>query len=398
MSHHKQRILIAGGSHAEIPLIKAAQALGFYVISSGNRPDGLGHQFADEMQLADYSDMEAMLALAKKHRIDAICAGCNDFSALSAAHVAERLNLPGHDSLKTAEIIHHKDAYRKYASGIGIPGPKAAGFSCLKDAVSAVQEFKLPVLVKPVDLTGGKGISKVVHLLGALEALENAFAISKIKRVVIEEFIEGSRHGFSAILRSGKIVFSFSDDEHYHLSPYLVSGASSPTSCSSASIQKIIEYSERIASDLSLVDGIFHVQFIEREPDDPIIIEICRRPPGDLYVELVRHATGAPYSEWIIRAAAGLDISCVQDFPVNGNVTRHCLMAEQNGVFAGFDFDECIRNSIIDSVVWAMVGDIVNDAHNQKLGVIFLKNSCEFNKVSDKERPDLQKLLRAMIL
>ena len=55
--------------------------------------------------------------------------------------------------------------------------------------------------------------------------------MTKAGRIVVEEFISGSRHGFSALLRAGRVVFHFADDEHYHLSPYLVSAASTPSSC-----------------------------------------------------------------------------------------------------------------------------------------------------------------------
>lgn len=368
-----KRLLILGGGYADIPLIKASKALGFYVISCGNRPEDLGHQFADEVRFEDFSDRKAMLLLAKNLQIDAICSGCNDFSALSAAYVAEQLHLPGHDPLEIAELIHHKDSYRKFASALGIPTPKALDFAAISDAISSVRGFKLPVLVKPVDLTGGKGISKIFNLFDATKAIEEAFAISKVKRIVIEEFIVGSRHGFSAILRSGKIVFSFVDDEHYHLSPYLVSGASTPTSCSSASVRQLVSHSQKIAAELELVDGIFHVQFIERAQGDPVIIEICRRAPGDLYVELVRHATGASYAEWIVRAATGLDLSDVRQLPAKRFLTRHCLMAQHSGVFAEFDFDQSVAKSIVDHMIWAKTDDIVCDPSVHKFGIVFVE-------------------------
>ena len=121
MSGRPQRLLIAGGGHADIPQIKAAKALGYHVITSGNRAADLGHRYADECQLEDFSDRDAMLALAKRLEIDAICASCNDFSAISAAYVAEQLGLPGHDSVEITEAIHHKDRYRELALAHGIP-------------------------------------------------------------------------------------------------------------------------------------------------------------------------------------------------------------------------------------------------------------------------------------
>ena len=72
---------------------------------------------------------DAILALARELKISAICACCNDFSALSAAYTAEKLGLPGHDDYRTSQIIHHKDEYRKFASANGIPTPRALSFT-----------------------------------------------------------------------------------------------------------------------------------------------------------------------------------------------------------------------------------------------------------------------------
>ena len=64
-----KKLLLLGGSHAEIPLIQAAQSLGWYVITTGNNRDGLGHPYADKMVFADFSDKDAMLELARDNGI-----------------------------------------------------------------------------------------------------------------------------------------------------------------------------------------------------------------------------------------------------------------------------------------------------------------------------------------
>ena len=175
MISSKKNLLVAGGGYADIPLILSAKQLGYYVISSGNRSDELGHRYSDEYQPADFSDPEAILHLAKQLKVSAICACCNDFSALSTAYAAEQLGLPGHDPYSTSQIIHYKDLYRQFAMKHGIATPRAMGFVNKNDALVSLALFSFPVIIKPVDLTGGKGISTIREWMRRKRELKRPF-------------------------------------------------------------------------------------------------------------------------------------------------------------------------------------------------------------------------------
>ena len=368
----KKKLLFVGGGYADIPLIAAARKLGYYVISSGNRPDEMGHSYSDEYQFADFSDKDCVLDVAAKNKVDAICSCCNDFSALSVAYAAEKLGLPGHDGYETAKIVHHKDSYREFALKNSIPAPRAKGFKDVDNALAGLEEFNFPVMVKPVDLTGGKGISRMDSFEQAHSVVENAFAVSKSKRIVIEEYVSGTRHGFSAMLHDRKVKFFFIDNEYYYKNPYLVAAASCPSLASAEVEKKLVYYCEKIASALALKDGILHVQFILSR-GEPVIIEICRRAPGDLYVQLVKHATGIDYPAWIVKAETGADISGLRQAPPNGIYSRHCLMTDKNGVIKDIVFDKSLKDNIIDKLMWWKPGDLVSDFMTRKFGILFLK-------------------------
>lgn len=390
----KPVILIAGGGHSEVPLIRASQRLGYRVITTGNRPDDLGHVVSDEYFFADYSSYSEMLALARQHEVDAICAGCNDFAALSAAYVAQALGLPGHDSVETAMLIHHKDRFRQLVASLGFPSPRAVAARSVAEAEATVPDLRLPVLVKPVDLTGGKGISKVSapHHLGS--AVESALRRSRSGRVVVEEFIEGTRHGFSCFLRNREVVFAFVDDEYYFRNPFLVSGASSPGNVPARAKADLVAMIQALAGTLRLVDGIFHLQFVLRD-EEPFVVDVCRRAPGDLYVNLVERATGVDYSDWIVRAAAGLDVSDVCSAPQRGYHLRHCVMAEQSGSVVDVEIDPRIAGAIVDQVMWWHPGSRIVDALNEKLGIVF---AC-FDSEADMARlaPHAASLIRVIM-
>lgn len=381
----QKKMLLLGGGHAEIPLIKAAQALGWYVITTGNDREGLGHPYADKNVFADFSDKDAMLELARAEGVNAVCSGCNDFALLSTVYVCEKLGLPGHDSYATSLEIHHKDKYRALATRLGIPTPRAVVVRNAREFDEAVAGLTFPIIVKPVDLTGGKGIHRAANIEEAREAYRNACSRTREDHIVVEEFVQGSNHGYSAMLVKGKVVFTFADNEQYYINKYMVSGANTPGSTPAAGLAKLRDYSERIARELHLVDGILHIQYIERADGIPVIIEICRRPPGDLYIKFVQYATGVDYPKFIVMAETGMDISAIQDIPTQGFWLRHCVMASAqagertangdtcSGIVHEVSFAPEIEGNIVEKFLWYKPGEVITDKLIYKAGIVFFK-------------------------
>ena len=394
-----KKLLLLGGGHAEIPLIKAAQALGWYVITTGNAREGLGHPYADKNVFADFSDKNAMLELARAEGVSAVCSGCNDFALLSTVYVCEKLGLPGHDSYATSLEIHHKDKYRALATRLGIPTPRAitvavadntgaAQDSAKQECASfdeAVAGLTFPIIVKPIDLTGGKGIHRAANIEEAREAYRDACNRTREDHIVVEEFVQGSNHGFSAMLVKGKVAFAFADNEQYYINKYMVSGANTPGSTPAAGLAQLRDYSERIARELHLVDGILHIQYIERADGTPVIIEICRRPPGDLYIKFVQYATGIDYPKFIVMAETGMDISAIPDVPTQGFWLRHCVMASTQagectatgdtckGIVREVSFAPEIQGNIVEKFLWYKPGEVITDKLTYKAGIVFFK-------------------------
>ena len=382
-----------GGGHAEIPLIKAAQALGYFVITTGNAREGLGHPYADKNVFEDFSDKEAMLELARRENVSAVCSGCNDFALLSTVYVCEKLGFPGHDSYATSLEIHHKDKYRALAERLNIPTPHAVTvrsrdeFCALFKSGACASErgaddnaatLRFPLIIKPIDLTGGKGIHRAANYEEAAKAYEDAVCRTREDHVVVEEFVTGTNHGFSAMLVKGKVAFYFADNEQYFVNKYMVSGASTPSTTSERGLQLLCEYSERIATALNLVDGILHIQYIERDDGIPVIIEICRRPPGDLYIKFVQYATGVDYPRAIILAETGelqktdLTAAPFNDAPVKPFL-RHCVMASREGVVQRVNFALEIEKNIVEKFLWFKKGEPTGDILYYKAGIVFLQ-------------------------
>jgi len=385
---HKQ-LLIVGGSHADIPVIQAAKKLGYTVITTGNNPQDRGHPYADSYYAADYSNPKEILALAKQLHIDAVCASANDFSAISCAYVAQKLHLPGHDSYETALIMHHKDRFRSFALTNGIRVPKAETLALNDNPIEKAKKLSYPLIVKPVDLSGGKGISKVETPHALEHAVASALRATKAHNIVMEEYIEGSNHGYSTFIKNQKVVFGFMDDEHYYLNPYLVSGASTSIHYHQHIIQSLNNDLEKIASKLSLVDGLLHVQFILQDKT-PYIIEICRRTPGDLYVKLVEYATGFDMSDAIVRSVTDQPIL---NYTIKelGFITRHCVMSSQRGKIKNVTYGRFAKRMFSRFSFWDP-GDAIEDYLTYKAEIDFIR----YNTKEEARRliPELTKQIK----
>ncbi len=386
---------MAGASYSDIPLIQAAKRLGFYVITGGNRAEDPGHRESDEVSLVDFSDKEALLDVAIKYGVVGICSSCNDFSAISSAYVAEKLSLPGYDSYEISQTIHLKDKFRQWSLENGIPTPFAESFSTKSAAHNAIKRRSLPLMIKPPDLTGGKGISKVRHYSECAAAITKAFNASRAGKVVIEDFLDGSRHGMSAFIIRSEIAFFCVDNEQYYLNNYLVSGASMPSTVSNEMLSDLQQQINKIIKLLNLRDGIFHLQFIVTA-NKPIIIEICRRAPGDLYLLLAQFYTGINYADFIVRSVTGLSYSKIERKNGNRYVSRHCIMASRDGLLKNIIIENQLKSKVIEAFIYVKDGDKIDNHLTKKLGILLI----EFNNQQELDFFNLnfEKLIRVDLI
>jgi biotin carboxylase len=228
-------------------------------------------------------------------------------------------------------------------------------------------------MVKPVDLTGGKGVRLCENLKEALNAYEAAMSVTRENFVIVEEYVKGSSHGASVLLKNQKVVFGFVDNEQYYRNPYLVSGACFPSDVGDVAKRKLFSDIECIAEKLQLVDGIFHVQFILREDGTPVMIDPCRRAPGDLYIKLVQYATGVDYPEEILKAEYGEPLQ--EKYSVSlRNVARQCVMTDKNGSFEDIYYATELGDKIFSKLIWAKKGELIQNFMTYKAGILFLES------------------------
>ena len=190
--------------------------MGFYTVTCDYLPENPGHKFADEYYNVSTTDKEAVLSLAKKLQIDGIVAYASDPAAPTAAYVAEKMGLPG-NPYESVKILTEKDLFRDFLHNHGLNCPKAHGYTSCEEAAKDIEQFQFPVMVKPVDSSGSKGVVKIYSSSELKNAVGEALSYSRCGRFIVEEFNKEKRLSdlWRWIFRGWKLVFTSYGNELY---------------------------------------------------------------------------------------------------------------------------------------------------------------------------------------
>lgn len=368
-----KKILILNGSLSEMPLIKRAKELGFYVVTCGNAPELIGHQYADEYINADYSDKELILKLCKEHNIDRIVSCANDFGVITAAYVAEQLGWPGHDTYENALVLHHKDKCKAFIQSLGIPCPFSTILDSKEKAVAFAKKAEYPIIVKAVDLTGGKGIHRANDIDEAVKAIDDAFARSRCDRIVIEPFLIGEQQSLISFVKDKKVIASVSNNVFCPINPYLIQTETLPA----LGIEKILpmlhEIVEKICKALNLVDGMFTLQYIVKD-GVPYVIEMMRRCLGNQYLTVAGAVTGFPWEDALIKAETGMNLDDLEMKEKLSNYAgHHGIMATRNGRVKSYKIHPELEKHLFQKIEIIPPGGEIKDYMNERIAYLYYK-------------------------
>lgn len=366
-----QKLLILNGSLSEATIIQKAKELGYYVITSGNNPSLIGHSLADEYIEVDYSDKEEILKIVQEKGIDKIVACANDFGVITAAYVAEKLGLPGHDTYETANLLHQKDLFKNFIQNLGIRTPFSVPFSDYESAIEFVKTAEYPIIVKATDLTGGKGILKAENYNEAIVAINNAFDRSRVNHIVIEPYIVGEQQSLVTFIKDKKIIASVSCDCFSPINPYLIQSELLPGRYFEDMKKELRPVVEKICEELNLVDGMLTLQYIIKD-GKPYIIELMRRCLGNQFLTVARAVTGFPWEEALVKAETGMNLDELKyTEPMAKFIGHHGIMAQQNGIVEKYTIAPEVEKHIFKKIEILNSGDEINDYLNERVAYIY---------------------------
>ena len=352
-----------GGSQQQVPAIKKARELGYYVIVCDILGDVPGEQYAQEFYKISTSDKLAVLKLSEALQIDGIVCYGADSGAQTAAYVAEALNLPS-NPFKAVEILTNKDLFREFQREHGFHVPKAKGYYSYEEAKKDFHQFNLPVMIKPVDSSGSRGISMIDSIDLLAEKVEVALNFSKVKRFIIEEYIEnyGPHIGGEGFAVNGQLVFRCFSNEQFSTNqrnPFISIMASWPYIMPNRIHQKIHQEIQKLLTLLDFKTGALNFDIRIDKDETVYLIEIAPRNGGGCNSKIVQYATGIDLVEYTIKASLGDDCSDLEMLEPKGYWSDYVLVnQEHTGEFNGIEIsEEFLKNHVVEYELFVHPGE-----------------------------------------
>lgn len=376
----KKRLMILGGSRYALPVIEAAHNLGCYVITCDYLPDNIAHKYSDEYCNVSIIDKNAVLKASQELKIDGIMSFACDPGVVTAAYVAEKMGLPSVGSYEAVSILQNKSKFRSFLAEHGFNVPTAKGYTSIEEALKDVKLFHWPVIVKPTDSAGSKGVTKVDNPADLEKSIKYALSFSHCDEFIIEDYLQ--QVGFSSDTDSfsvdGKLKFVSFDCQLFDNdaeNPYTPAAYSWPASISMKHQQELTDEIQRLISLLGLKSSIYNIETRECIDGKAYIMECSPRGGGNRLAEMLRYATGVDLVTNSVRAAIGEPCVDIEQKPYDGAWAEIILHSKKTGTFKELWISEEIEENLIERDLWIETGTKVGgfSAANEAIGTLVLR-------------------------
>jgi biotin carboxylase len=371
-----------GGSAQQVPAIKAAKELGYRTVLCDYLPDNPGQHVCDVWYQESTTDVEAVYRVAVKEHVDGILPYASDPAALPAARVAERLGLPS-NPVKSVEILGVKHKFRTFLQEYGFSCPGYVTFSPCDnlDTVKVQIEKKLtfPIVVKPTDSSGSKGVSFLQNIEKLAEAIDYADVYSSNKILIAEDFIERGYPyviGGDIFVEKGKIVLfgdmeCLRDDKSNSLVPI---GKKKPNGIKDLQNKNLRHELQRLITTLGITSGELNIEVLIDRNDHPHFLEVGPRAGGNMIPIQLSDVYGVDLIKANILAAMGEAVNLQPTEPTECFMT-FVLHSHENGVLHSVSFAPEVEPYIYRKCMYKQPGEEVEafDGAGKALGIVFLR-------------------------
>ena len=377
-----KKILLLGGSAQQVVAIETAKRLGYYTVLCDYLTDNPGQHVADKFYLISTTDKEAVLQVAQQEHINGVLAYASDPAAPTAAYVAEQLGLAG-NPYESVEILCNKDRFRAFLKAHGFCTPEAKGYTDIHEALADIRNgaFQYPLIVKPVDSSGSKGVSQVNHFEEAEESLKCALSYSRSHRLIVEEYVEkyGYQVAGDGLSIDGKLIFRYFANDHFDSrckNPFVPVAASFPYNMPEDVQNKIHATIQRLLTLLGMRTSTYNFDIRVDKDYNVYLMEVAPRDGGNYIPQAIRYATGVDLVECSVKAAMGEKINIPDLIKPEGYWAYYAVHSLRDGILKRVMIDpEVERRHIVENHLLNRPGDEIHAfvGANSTLGILVMR-------------------------
>lgn len=375
----QKKLMLLGGIRYLLPVIKAAHECGYYVITCDYIPDNVAHKFSDEYVNVSIIDKDAVLKVARDKQIDGIMSFGVDPGVVTASYIQNKMQLPSFGPFESIEILQNKDFFRAFLAKHGFNVPKSKGYATAEDALKDADQFDYPIIVKPTDSAGSKGVTRVDKSEELKHAIEYAFEHSISGHIIIEQFIEkkGCSSDTDSFSLNGKLKFVSFNAQRFDdnaVNPYAPAAYSWPSTFTKEEENYLTSEIQRLLSLLKMNTSVYNIETRIGIDNKPYIMELTPRGGGNRLSEMLRSATGVDLIKACVCASVGDDVSEITQKPYVGNWAEVILHADKSGHFQNLLITDEISPYLVEKDIWVKIGDKVQgfEGANNAIGTLVL--------------------------
>lgn len=333
-----KKMLVLGIGNAQVDLLNYLEGK-YFVLACANSPGGRGYELCDRFEAIDITDRAGVLEFARKEGADFIYSVGSEAAMPAISWVSRELGLPHFVSYETAITCADKNLLRKRLQGV----PGSVNYQVLRDPADPL-ELEFPVIIKPADCQGQRGVSLVRGWREAEKAIQNALQYSAGGAAVAEEYIDGPEISVNAFMRGGFLEAAVLSDRiswpgypggliRMHHMPCTISGKAR---------ENTLKLVREVVSELGIYSGPAYFQ-IKISQDKPRLIEVTPRLDGCHLWRIIRHAAGIDLLDLSVRlltgrAHEGSHSATVTDLAARESWTLEFFCAPPGSLFAPEDY------------------------------------------------------------
>lgn len=336
------RLAIIGAGEFQVPLIEAARKRGIETHVFAWADGAAGKEVADFFYPVSITEIDEIAAQCAALEVDGVATIGSDLANITVAEVAERLGLPA-NSVDCVRKSTNKELMRAVFEQCGDPSPRSVPVREGDDA--ALLDVPYPLIVKPADRSGSRGITKLADPVGLVEAVERAMTESFAREALVEEFAEGDEYSVEYVSWEGEHRFLAVTEKFTTGAPaFIERGHLEPARISAERERAIRTVVEHALDSLGVRFGASHAE-VKVAPDETIkIIEIGSRMGGDcIGSHLVPASTGYDFVGAVIDTALGVEPPCPSGVPVRHVAIRFVFDDDDRAALAALRRDPAVE-------------------------------------------------------